>query len=113
MQQGVWGIFRVSKEVAVTYEAESDQNGTGHIAGYVMAEPGKQLSATVAVFKGNTKIGEAPINAKDGSFKLTLSGVTAGETVRLQTTNGAIYSTKLRAAIPSNQPGSPIAAPQK
>ncbi|MEP7340158.1 MAG: hypothetical protein ABI977_20665, partial [Acidobacteriota bacterium] len=29
MQQGVWGIFRVSKEVAVTHKAEADQTGQG------------------------------------------------------------------------------------
>ncbi|MEK7830604.1 MAG: hypothetical protein AAB401_05925, partial [Acidobacteriota bacterium] len=106
--QGIWGIFRVTREVAVTHQAESDQNGTGRIAGYVMAEPGKQLSATVAVFKADTKVGEAPINA-DGSFQLTLSGVAAGDTVRLQTSNGANYTTKLR-AINTPKPAAPVVA---
>jgi hypothetical protein len=109
--QGFWGIFRVSKEVAVTNRAESDANGNGFLTGYVMAEPDKKLSATVSVFKGDAKLGEAPINA-DGSFQLTLQGVAAGETVRLQTSNGATYSTKLRAATSVRQTVPVVITPQ-
>jgi hypothetical protein len=97
MQQGVWGIFRVSKEVAVTHQAESDANGRGFIAGYVMAKSGEKTSASVTVLKDNVKLAEAPINASDGSFQLTLNGVAAGDLIRIETSNGATYTTKLRA----------------
>ncbi|MBL8186389.1 MAG: hypothetical protein JNK38_00190 [Acidobacteria bacterium] len=76
-----------------------------------MADPDKKLSATVSVFKGDTKLGEAPIRA-DGSFQLTLSGVAAGDSVRLQTSNGATYITKLRATASHQQTVPAVVAPQ-
>jgi hypothetical protein len=109
---GTWGLFRVTPSVAVIHKAELDvAGGTTTISGHVMefgmadAKNAAGAAASITIEKVDAagkavRVGVASVDRVTGTWTLAAPAgqLAAGDTIRVTSSQGATYSTTVRAA---------------